>query len=169
MEANGGEATLRLVFKNVLGQLYQITGCHSNAGQYQLETSTQGIGNRMREERGDAELRLAADKPASTQMQFGLALSTRRETPASLQIIAFGRHSSQRFHHATMFLPPRPASHLSTACHPRLEHSVHTPHLIKLSARQMSSNLETSENWKGSKSEQRKCIICHSCCAQLWH
>lgn len=63
----------------------------------------------MREKRGDAELRLAADKPASTQMQFGLALSTRRETPASLQIIAFGRHSSQRFHNATMVLP-------STAC-----------------------------------------------------
>lgn len=92
-------------------------------------------GNKGIEGRSGARLRLATDKPASTQMQFGLALSTRRvETPASLQIIAFARHSSQRFQQAIMLLHTHgllPIS-LSSAGHPRLEHSVHTPHLIKL-------------------------------------
>lgn len=43
MKTDGGVATLRLAFKNVLGQLYQITDYHSNAGQYQWETSARGV------------------------------------------------------------------------------------------------------------------------------
>lgn len=68
---------------------------------------------------------MAADKPANAQMQFGLALSTLRETPASLQIIAFARHSIQtlpaRLDTLPALPPPRPLS-----ARPRLEHSVHT-------------------------------------------
>lgn len=86
---------------------------------------------------------VAADKPANARMQFGLALSTLRETPASLQIIAFARHSIQTLPARLDTLPaPSPAlslhaQGLSIACTHSALNQIER-------ARQMSSNLEKS-------------------------
>lgn len=125
----------------------------SNSGKLQRVAK----GNKGIEGRSGARLRLATDKPASAQMQFGLALSTRRvETPASLQIIAFARHSSQRFQQAIMLLHTHglfPFS-LTSAGHPRLEHSVHTPHLIKL--KRSTNVIEPWDERQTAKREQEQ-------------
>jgi len=52
-------------------------------------------------------------------MQFGLALSTRRESPASLQIIAFRRHSHRLL---LIHIPISIPIPVSTFCSTRRRH-----------------------------------------------
>lgn len=119
--------------------------------QHVCEIRTEGEGGREKG-RGSVSVRaVAADKPANAQMQFGLALSTLRETPASLQIIAFARHSIQTLP-ARLDTPPALSPALSLPlCHSLSLHaqglSIACTHsaLNQIErARQMSSNLEKS-------------------------